>query len=198
MSSKRRSDAVVPEDQIHQSDAGLRLNEPCDICGSAETMETWLAVSLCGIADACVARCRQCGFRQIRLRREEIAELYPTGYFDPASPVGFRDYARQQQKHEREARFLAQQLKTIASNGKLLEVGCALGFLLNALRRRSAWDVSGRGDDRGYLPAPRGRDPVVRLSFSHLDAVCLFQAVDEDLRYAASCAPPMLPMSAER
>jgi SAM-dependent methyltransferase len=120
------------------------LNENCDICGAAP-LAPWIDVSLCGVYDAGISVCGSCGFRQIRprLSRGEIAALYRADYFDPSSPAGFRDYARQQQRHEREAVFLARRLASIGDSGRLLEIGCALGFLLDALRRRSGWEVEG-------------------------------------------------------
>lgn len=119
--------------------------EGCDICQTATPPEKWLDISLCGLFDANVARCGQCGFRQVRprLSRDEIAALYPGGYFDTASPIGFADYARQQQRHEREAFFLARRLEALAPKGRLLEVGCALGFLLEAIGRFTSWEVRG-------------------------------------------------------
>lgn len=118
--------------------------EPCDICGS-ERIEAGLSLSLCEVYDANVARCGACGFRQIRprLTRDEIAALYPDEYFDPASRFGFTDYARQQQHHDRDARFLARKLGAISPRGRLLEVGCGPGFLMEALGRYTRWDLIG-------------------------------------------------------
>lgn len=120
------------------------MREPCDVCGS-ERIEAGLGLSLCGVYDANVARCGSCGFRQIRprLTRDEIAALYPDEYFDPASRFGFTDYARQQQHHDRDARFLSRNLRAISPRGRLLEVGCGPGFLMEALGRYTRWDLVG-------------------------------------------------------
>jgi 2-polyprenyl-3-methyl-5-hydroxy-6-metoxy-1,4-benzoquinol methylase len=108
-------------------------------------MRFHLDVSLVGGLDTQVLRCEGCGFRQIRprLTPDEVERLYPEAYFDSQSGFGFADYARQQQRNEREAYFLARRLGRIAPTGRLLEVGCALGFLIEAVQRFSAWEVSG-------------------------------------------------------
>lgn len=123
----------------------VKTDDPCDICGGVPTMVPHLEVSLCGVFDAAVCRCQRCGFRQIRPRlgREEISSLYPDAYFDPGAAIGFGDYAREQQRHERAAYLMARRLRRRTTHGRLLEVGCALGFLLNALRRHTGWEVYG-------------------------------------------------------
>jgi 2-polyprenyl-3-methyl-5-hydroxy-6-metoxy-1,4-benzoquinol methylase len=119
--------------------------DPCDICRATEGFDPDLEVSLVGVFDARIHRCRRCGFRQVRPRvtPAELRRLYPQDYFDSGSPIGFRDYARQQQRNEREAWFLARRLRQRAERGRVLEVGCAFGFLLEALRRFSGWEVAG-------------------------------------------------------
>jgi len=119
--------------------------EPCDICQTADAMLPDLPVSLLGLFDAQVWRCRGCGFRQIRPRLStlELRALYPGDYFDLDSPVGFSDYAREQPRSERDAFFLARELRRLKPCGELLDVGCALGFLIDPLRRRCDWAVRG-------------------------------------------------------
>ena len=119
--------------------------EPCDVCRSPPPLQPHLAVSLMSVMDAWICRCSVCGFRQVRPRlgNEEIQALYPDEYFDSAGQIGFGDYARQQQRYEREAFFLARKLARMAPQGRLLEVGCALGFLLDALRTHCGWETVG-------------------------------------------------------
>ncbi len=111
------------------------LPDPCDVCG-AEVFERWLEVSLCGVSDRWIQRCGACGFRQVRPRliRDELTSLYPADYFDQAEQVGYRDYAREAQRRARDAYFLAKRIRKHGSATRVLEVGCALGFLLSPLR----------------------------------------------------------------
>lgn len=121
------------------------MDEPCDICGATGTFETYVELSLVGAFDAVVAHCTGCRFRQIRprLTRAELAACYPMDYFDSATTIGFADYAKQQQRQERVGYELARELRRLAPRGRVLEIGCALGFLLDVLRRRTEWHVAG-------------------------------------------------------
>lgn len=104
-----------------------------------------IEVGVVGLGAAWIHRCGACGFRQIRPRPspDALASLYGEDYFDPAATAGFREYAAQRQRYEREAYFLARMLRRMASRGRLLEVGSGLGFLLHALARASDWEVEG-------------------------------------------------------
>ena len=68
--------------------------------------------------------------------------MYSDAYFDSAAAFGYGDYARETQRRAREAYFLARRLKYTAPSRRVLEVGCALGFLLAPLAREG-WDVRG-------------------------------------------------------
>lgn len=119
------------------------MSEPCDICAATE-MHAFLEVSLIGRRRVQVHRCPGCGFRQIRprLTANQIKALYPSDYFDAESSVGYADYAREFQRRQREAYFLNRWLRRLGPRGRLLEVGCALGFLLSGLKG-SGWSVQG-------------------------------------------------------
>lgn len=112
-----------------------REPDPCDVCG-ATVFEPWLEVSLGGVLDRWIQRCRQCGFRQVRprLSAAELTALYPADYFDAAAEIGYRDYAREAQRRVRDAYFLLRHVQPRPGTITVLEVGCALGFLLAALR----------------------------------------------------------------
>lgn len=92
-----------------------------------------------------VDRCGACGFAQVRprLSRADLDALYPADYFADDSDLGFRDYARRAQPSERAAYFLARRMRRLGASGPLLEVGCALGFLLDALGRFAPVEVRG-------------------------------------------------------
>ena len=109
--------------------------DPCDVCGGL-TCEPWMEVSLCGLSERWVHQCGACGFRQVRprLTPPELAALYPAEYFDAADEIGYGDYAREAQRRVRDAYFLSRGLRRHGAAVRVLEVGCALGFLLAALR----------------------------------------------------------------
>ncbi len=121
------------------------MADPCDVCGAAGGMRPLLEAGLPGFGAVWISQCAGCGFRQVRPRLPPAAldALYGAEYFDSASGHGFAGYARQRQRYERDAYFLARELERIAPSGRILEVGSALGFLLAALKLNTGWRVEG-------------------------------------------------------
>ena len=109
-------------------------------------MAPFIDAGLPGVGIARIHRCARCGFRQVRPRldRQTLETLYGAGYFDASPSHGFAGYARQRQRYDRDAFFLAHELRAFRpAGGRLLEVGSALGFLLASLARHSNWQVEG-------------------------------------------------------
>jgi 2-polyprenyl-3-methyl-5-hydroxy-6-metoxy-1,4-benzoquinol methylase len=122
------------------------MPEKCDICDAPDGMSPLLEASLLGITTAWVHRCASCGFRQIRPRldRETLSLIYPGEYFDSTGAVGYSDFSRQAQRSLRIAYFLAKKMRRrIPPDARLLEIGCALGFLLHAFEKYTSWRVRG-------------------------------------------------------
>jgi 2-polyprenyl-3-methyl-5-hydroxy-6-metoxy-1,4-benzoquinol methylase len=95
-----------------------------------------------------------------RLDPAVLPRLYSSDYFDSAVDVGYRDYARQARRRRREAWFLDRWLRRHPPRGPVLEVGCALGFLLAALRDKGH-EVAGIDVSRfaaGYATKRLGLD----------------------------------------
>jgi 2-polyprenyl-3-methyl-5-hydroxy-6-metoxy-1,4-benzoquinol methylase len=122
------------------------MPETCDICNASDSMTPLLKASLLGMITARVHGCRSCGFRQIRPRldRETLSLIYPGEYFDSAGNIGYSDFGRQAQRSQRVAYFLAKKMRRLVPpEAKILEVGCALGFLLHGLEQYTSWQVQG-------------------------------------------------------
>ena len=125
------------------AELSVSQKDSCDICGAAK-FEPWLEVTLGGIFDRWIACCGSCGFRQVRprLTSVELEQLYPAEYFDASRSIGYGEYAREAQRRARDAYFLAKRLRRRGLAPRVLEVGCALGFLLSPLRD-AGLDVQG-------------------------------------------------------
>ncbi len=121
------------------------MNDPCDVCGAAGTMTPLVEAGLPGLGPFWIHRCTGCGFRQVRprLAPAALAALYDAGYFGSGPAHGFAGYARQRQRYDRDAFFLARELRRLAPKGRFLEVGSALGFLLASLKPVTGWEVEG-------------------------------------------------------
>ena len=96
--------------------------------------------------------------------------MYPAEYFDATAPIGYGDYARQAQRRAREAYFLALRLQGNQRAARVLEVGCALGFLLSALQD-AGYQVAGvdASDFAVYYARSRFNLEVVRGTIEDAD-----------------------------
>jgi 2-polyprenyl-3-methyl-5-hydroxy-6-metoxy-1,4-benzoquinol methylase len=87
-----------------------------------------------------VARCRTCGLVYVDadLDSARMQERYGAGYYGGEV---FHDYAGERAERIASARSHCQLLAQIVPSGRLLDVGCAMGFFLEAASER--WDVTG-------------------------------------------------------
>jgi SAM-dependent methyltransferase len=92
------------------------------------------------------ARCRTCGV--VRLDplpgRSELERTFDRGYFVGGDRGGYLDYARDEPIHRENARARLRWIEAArpGAPGRLLDIGCALGFFLDEARR-AGWDVAG-------------------------------------------------------
>jgi SAM-dependent methyltransferase len=94
-----------------------------------------------------IVRCTACGLLFVNPRKsiEEIADIYSgSNYFQrpKIKGTGYENYTRYRKLH---GLFFARQLKTletVVAKGRLLDVGCAFGFMLDEARKRG-WQPSG-------------------------------------------------------
>ncbi len=113
----------------------------CKLCGAskAETLSIQRSWP--------VSRCKKCGFIYLSSRPVESAleEMYNKEYYDSAD-VGYGGYADNFIKYNSIFTELfnrrAENIEPFRGQSRLLEVGCAHGFLLDHLRKRQ-WKVKG-------------------------------------------------------
>ena len=115
----------------------------CVLCGSnsrrlLSVQDTWP-----------VAKCRECGLVYLSERPSEssLQQLYGTGYYeDEGEEAGYRGYVETFRKYRDTFMDIFEKrhrdLKKHSKGRRLLEVGCAHGFLLDHLRSRG-WEVTG-------------------------------------------------------
>ncbi len=81
-----------------------------------------------------IYRCRECTLAQTDLRQnydEFVEEHYAKGYFTgDATKVAYVDYKDDKAMIVRNMRKFLQRIEQVKPNGKLLDVGCALGFFV--------------------------------------------------------------------
>ena len=112
----------------------------CNLCGSSQS-EPFCPANGLGLV-----RCAGCGLVYVGLRPDpdELYTLYDETYFrnDESGVVGYSDYIKDEPNIRRTARRRLAFLERFLAPGRLLDVGCAVGFFLDEARRRG-WQVEG-------------------------------------------------------
>lgn len=105
---------------------------PCYLCGSDD------AAILVRDPPFMVRRCRKCslGYTSPRCRADHLASVYEQGYFenDTSEAIGYSSYARDAEAYVRTFRRKVPIIASHAAGPKLLDVGCAAGSFLVAMR----------------------------------------------------------------
>jgi len=118
-----------------------RENTDCVLCGS--TSSTLLSIQNTWP----VVRCRECGLVYLSERPAEktLTDMYSTSYYEDGK-VGYTGYIRTFEKyHDTFMKIYHRRHRDLlhrARGKRLLEIGCAYGFLLDYLRERD-WEVTG-------------------------------------------------------
>jgi 2-polyprenyl-3-methyl-5-hydroxy-6-metoxy-1,4-benzoquinol methylase len=114
----------------------------CDICGCAQTEVLYT------IQSYNIARCARCGlvFTNPRLSEDEINKIYSSQeYYQSATPtiIGYENYIADK---EDITNTFSRKLKVIEgmreAKGRILDIGCAGGFFLEAAKE-NGWDPYG-------------------------------------------------------
>lgn len=158
---------------------------PCPVCGSDEAQPHRV------ISDTIrIVRCRRCGLLYRRPRPADVASSYDAAYYS-------EDYEAHADGRGRN--YLADQDRLLASfdahiaelerrspPGRLLDVGCALGFLLEAARRRG-WRVSGMdfsafavdyAQRTFHVPVQRGHVNEISFAPAAFDVITAFEYIE--------------------
>jgi 2-polyprenyl-3-methyl-5-hydroxy-6-metoxy-1,4-benzoquinol methylase len=127
-----------------------RKNLPCNLCGSGEAKVLFEA----GVAQASrIVKCDQCGLMYASPRaklpdQDEIAGYDPE--FTKKTRENSRDRYEKEEFQVRDYKDTRAYLRNAyPQRGRLLEIGCSMGFLL-AKFRKDGWDVEGIEPNRGY------------------------------------------------
>jgi SAM-dependent methyltransferase len=113
----------------------------CILCGSSSS-------SLLSVQNSWpVVRCRECGLVYLSERPAEkaLTDIYSKSYYEDGD-VGYKGYIRTFEKyHGTFIKIFARRHRDLlhrARGKRLLEIGCAYGFLLDYLRKKE-WEVTG-------------------------------------------------------
>ncbi len=116
--------------------------EPCVFCDSAD-VSLDCRISIRRTLEADVTACRRCGLRFVNPppSPEQIASLY-AAYWEPTRP-GAPRITRPHYRTYRWGTVYGRALSRRAQTGRMLEIGCGLGFFLKGVADGSGWEVEG-------------------------------------------------------
>jgi SAM-dependent methyltransferase len=117
-------------------DREARIQVRCNVCGADDAEAVHPEVRL--------VRCRGCGLGYLNPQPsdEELARLYTDDYYTRPIDPGGLSYLENRAGLERFFDGRLRRIERLTRRGRILEVGCGLGYLLDAARRRG-WSVVG-------------------------------------------------------
>ncbi|MBM4034218.1 MAG: class I SAM-dependent methyltransferase [Planctomycetes bacterium] len=117
-------------------DREARIQVRCNVCGADDAEAVHPEVRL--------VRCRSCGMGYLNPQPsdDELARLYTDDYYTRPIDPGGPSYLENRAGLERFFDGRLRRIERLVRPGRLLEVGCGLGYLLNVARRR-AWRAVG-------------------------------------------------------
>ncbi len=118
----------------------VRNHVPCNLCGS-EQRQPYCPENGLGLV-----QCQNCALVYVSPRPDanELYALYGETYFhnNESGVVGYADYIKDETNIRRTANRRMTFIERFVQVGKLLDVGCAVGFFMDEARRRG-WQVEG-------------------------------------------------------
>jgi SAM-dependent methyltransferase len=125
-----------PPSSIQASDEHKKSGlETCPACGGARRRFLYTKNN-CDIV-----RCEDCGLGRTLTSSFDPKDYYTGDYFSGKRSDGYADYLGTEAVLRREFSATVRFIRSFRPSGRLLEVGCAYGFLLQVARRH--FDVSG-------------------------------------------------------
>lgn len=126
--------------KAHPGGLFFAMNPPCNLCGSEA------ASPFCPGNGRGLLRCDRCGLVRVQElpSTATLATLYDASYFRNArsGELGYSDYAADESNIRRTARRRLAHLERLTVSGRLLDVGCALGFFVDEAAQRG-WQAEG-------------------------------------------------------
>lgn len=158
----------------------MRTCGACVVCGGPG--RAWIEK-----AGYRLCECERCGSGYLPPQSipADLGSLYSSGYFEGQAAHGYPTYRLDRPLLERNFHDRLDWIESLRAPGRLLEVGAAYGFFLEAARQRG-WDVHGVeiAPDCAAEAARLSGAPVVAADFleaplqGRFDAVCMFDVIE--------------------
>lgn len=110
----------------------------CNLCGSSES---YFLFSKFGFD---IVKCKSCGFIYVEqdMSLEELKQHYNKGYFFGANKLGYKNYIEAKDTRMKKFQGRLAEIENMKKKGRILDVGCAMGFFLE-VARRNGWEIFG-------------------------------------------------------
>ncbi|MAU13602.1 MAG: hypothetical protein CL607_27545 [Anaerolineaceae bacterium] len=114
--------------------------DSCNLCGYRDTEP------FCPANGRGLVKCKNCGLVYVGQQpdAEELYALYGETYFhnDESGEVGYTDYIKDETNIRRTVNGRFDHIEKFVTSGRLLDVGCAMGFFIDEASKRG-WQVEG-------------------------------------------------------
>lgn len=171
-------------------DSAKLENVNCNICNRDD------ARVVHDLGEFSIVKCRNCGllYTNPRFVKDELYKIYEDEYFinakfydkSDAFLYGYEDYLKDKDDIQASYRRIFMTIDRFAKPGRLLEIGCAMGFFLEMAKKRG-WDAHGF-DISDYaceyatktlgLNVKKGEFKIGEFPAAHFDTVALLDVLE--------------------